>query len=102
MGWQSDSQLFRPPRLVICNSGISKGIQFAGSNIFFNLPVPCLCIELLIPSTELSQLILGQLGYRLFNLLNGSHHIRTSAFLSRRWFINLCGCDTLSVFCSSV
>ena len=73
MGWQSDSQLFRPARLVICNGGISKVVQLAGNDIFFDLLVPFVCIELLIPGTEFSQLLLGQLGYSLFNLLNGSH-----------------------------
>jgi len=40
------------------NKGISKGIQFTGSDIFFDLSIPDSSIKLLIPSTEFGQLIL--------------------------------------------
>jgi hypothetical protein len=78
MGWYSDSQLCRPACLVICDGRISQGIQFAGSYIFFNLSIPDICIELLIPRTEFGQLIFGQLCYRLFNFFNCSRHLHTS------------------------
>ena len=58
-GWYSDSQFFCPASLMIGNSGLCESIQFASSDVCFDLSIPSFYIEFFIPRPEFSQLIFG-------------------------------------------
>ena len=58
-GWYCDSQFFCLASLMIGNSGLRESIQFASSDVCFDLSIPSLCIEFFIPRMEFSQLIFG-------------------------------------------
>ena len=58
---------------MVFNSLIGQFIQLAGADVFFDLAIPLLCVELGEPLAESSQIIRRELRHSHFDVVKGAH-----------------------------